>query len=321
MKAIALPSQNNLLGIFYMIAHVIALAVLYTFTKRLTKALDPSIIVFLYKLSILICILPWCLTKGIKGMHTNRIGLHIVRGFLSVFAQICMFCGIKYLPVADVTAVQYLEHIIVMIIGILYFKEKLTGTKTIAMILSFFGAIFVIRHDIFTTGISLSPNSFSPYYGFVFAALCLYAINNTTVKILGKTESTKVQLFYVTLFSCIFASPIAFVKWEPLTTIGLLPINYPAEIINFSSLGLKWEHIGSILFLALCYFVHAVCYYKAFKLADISTVIPFEYSRLIFAALLAIIFLGEIPHLHSLIGYALIIIGGFYAIYKETKNR
>jgi drug/metabolite transporter (DMT)-like permease len=62
------------------------------------------------------------------------------------------------------------------------------------------------------------------------------------------------------------------------------------------------------------------CFYTV-KLADMSAVMPFDYTRLFFTGILAYLFLGEVPDQYSLIGYMLITISGILLIFYETKRK
>lgn len=59
----------------------------------------------------------------------------------------------------------------------------------------------------------------------------------------------------------------------------------------------------------------------AVRLADLSVVAPFRYTRLIFALVLAVVVLGERPDALTLIGAAVIALSGIYAMWRETQIR
>ncbi len=320
--------QNNLFGIAMMLIHAVALSILYAVIKELTKEINSNIAVFLYKFGLLISVMPWCLWGGFKDLKTNRIGLHVTRGFLSVFGSLSMFYAIKHIGLSDVTAVAYLEQIILLIIGIIYFKESATKTKFFVIIASFTGAILIIKPDYILWLIGLATGNHyelntqvNNYYIFVFLAIGFWSLNSTVIKILGKTEKTKVQLFYVMLFSSIIAFPIAFMNWEVVYHVsGALAIKYPYSFIDFSNLDIQPHHLFFIAALAFCYFLHVIGHFKALKHAELSIVIPFEYSRLVFAGILGYIFFTEIPLTPSYFGYALIIGAGLLLFKSERRK-
>ena len=319
--------QNNIFGILMMMLHAVALSVLYAMVKELTKEMNSNVIVFLYKFSILIGVLPWCLWGGIKTLKTNRIWLHLTRGCLSVSGSLSMFYAIKHIGLSDVTAVAYLEQIVMIIIGIFYFKEQVSKTKIGVIIASFIGALLIIKPDYVwyalapLTGAQIEINTeINSFYVFVFMAIAFWSLNSTVIKVLGKTEKTKVQLFYVMLFSCIIAFPVAFMEWGVITNFGVVELKYPHTLTSFSDLGLSYKNVLYIAVLAICYFLHVIGHFKALKHAELSIVIPFEYSRLVFAGVLGYIFFNEVPILASYYGYVLIIGAGLFMFKSEHRK-
>jgi len=289
-KIRAIKIDKRIAGILLMTVHAASLAALYVTAKNLTNYLHPNQVAFLYKFSILIAIMPWCMYGGLrKNLKTTKIGVHVTRGTFSVMANLCFFYGLRAVNITDAAAITYLEHLIVISIGIFYFKEHFSKAKAILMICGFLGAILVTKPGF---------KEFNSNYFFIFLALIFWAINNLSIKILGKTERGKAQLFYVMLIGSIFALPLAIQNWQPI----------------------KLEYIKYIMLLALFHLIHVISFFKAFKFSDISAVMPFDYSRLIFTGLLGYLFLHETPDKYSIVGYLLIMIGGLYLIKSEAKK-
>jgi drug/metabolite transporter (DMT)-like permease len=289
-KIRAFKFEKNTAGILLMLLHAFSMAALYITAKDLTYFLHPNQVAFLYKFSILVAILPWCMIGGFrKNLKTTKIGLHVTRGTFSVMANLCFFYALRSINVTDAAAITYLEHIIVISIGILYFKEQLTKTKIFLLITGFTGAIFITKPGF---------NNFSFNYFFIFLALIFWAINNLSIKILGKTERGKAQLFYTMLIGSIFSLPLAIQNWQPI----------------------KFEYIKYIVLLALFHLIHVISFFKAFKFSDISAVMPLDYSRLIFTGILGYIFLQEVPDKYSILGCVLIMLGGFLSIKNEARK-
>ncbi len=321
--------SHPLLGIIFMLINALSIAIVYAAAKELTKELSSSLVVFLYKFSILLVAIPWCMQNNFEGFKTNRLKLHASRGFLSIMGSLCLYSAIPYIDLVDITAVGYIEQVILVIVGILYFKEKATNAKFIAIAVSFLGAMVVVYPDIVEFNSALVPSfmreeqpvPFNHYYIFVFLSIAFWATNCTVVKVLGRTEMTKVQLFYVMLFSSLWSFPMAFMKFEPAWHVMGVDIKVPVAMLNISDLGLKLEHLKYIVLLAICYFVHSVAFFKAVKYADLSTVIPFDYSRIVFTGVLGYVFFMEEPVFGSYVGYALIVIAGVYLVRSEALRK
>lgn len=283
-------------GISMMLLHAFCMSVVVITSKQLTQSLHPNQVAFLYKAAILFAIIPWCFVGGIKkNLRTKKLGLHAARGAFSISASLCFLSALSKINALDVTALTYLEQILIMIIGVVYFKEKFTNTKLTLVLLSFIGAMFIARPSILTHGVM---PSFNMDYTNIFLALIFWAMNNTAIKVLGKTEHTKAQLFYMLLISSMFSLPLAMQEWRPLET---------------------W-HIKYLVILAISHLLHSVAFFKALKHGEMSTVMPFDYTRLLFTGIMSYLFLNEIPNSYSIIGYCLMVLGGMIFIRYEALS-
>lgn len=289
VKARYKPSKS-LSGILLMILHAVCMSILYVLSKNLTQSLHPFQVAFLYKFTILLAIIPWCFWGNYKkNMRTKRIGTHVARGTFSLLGTVCFFIAVSNLPVSNAAAITYLDHILVILIGVFYFKETFTKPKMVMILFGLIGAMLIVKPGFVI---------FNKYYIFLFLALIFWALNCTTIKMLGSTERTKAQLFYMMLFSAMFSLPFALYEWKTLEA---------------------W-HLKYIFAIALCYLIHSIAFFKAFKFADMSTVMPFDYTRLVFTGLLGYAVLMEVPDQYSILGYGLIIAGGLYSIFHETRK-
>lgn len=323
--------HNTYYGVAFMILNAFVISLIYTVIKKTTQDLSSHLVLFLYKLAILISIIPWCLWKGgISNLKTKRFFLHASRGFLSISGALCLFYAIKYINLTDVTAIGYLEQVLLVIIGIAYFKEDVTKAKITAIVLSFFGALVIVyanaiefspQHPIPTLHLEKINSEVNHYYFFVFMSIIFWAANCTVIKVLGKTEKTKIQLFYNLLVSCTIAFPLAFMDWETVTSVGPIAIKFPIRWFALEELGLKFEHIKYLAIAAMAYFIHSVAFINALKHAEMSVVMPFYYTNLVFTGILAYIYFHETPTDSKYLGYSLIVFAGIVLIKSEAKRQ
>ncbi len=289
IKGKRIKLSDSIHGILMMLIQAFAMAIVYNVSKILTHSMHPHQVTFLYKATVLILILPWCILQGIKKtISTKKLGTHVARGTFSIMGSLCFMHAIHHLNVIDAVAITYLEHIIIVLIGVLYFGEKAYYQKFIFVIMSFIGALLITAPGF---------HKFNTYYIFLFLALIFWAVNNCAIKVLGKTEHTKTQLFYVMLISSMLSLPLALAEWKPIHT----------------------QDLGLLFLLAISYLIHVIGFFKAFKYADISVVMPFDYVRLIFTGLVGYLMLNEAPEsYYSYCGYGMITIAGIYYIHFET---
>ncbi len=283
--------NKKISGILMMLLHALSLAILYSIQKKATVMLPTKQIAFLYKAAVLLLVLPWCfMGKGIiHNLKTNKIGIHAARGAFSIMGSICFLEGLKYINATDAAAITFLENLIVVFIGVLYFKEELNYSRVLLIVFGITGAILIIRPGFI---------GFNHHYIYLFMALMFWSFNNMSIKVLGRTERSRAQLFYVTLFSCMLSFPLALTNWEPVS----------------------YQAMQYIIIMALLYLVHLIAIFKAFKFAEFSIVMPFDYARLIFTGIVSYVFLGEVPDMFKIVGYCSIILGGLILIEYEARK-
>lgn len=313
-----------------MVVNAFALPTLYAVQKQLLKTLSAPQMTFLYKLAVFVFFTPWALRKGFKALHTPVLPLHILRAFLSTTAGILFAFGLQHKGIVSATAIQHMEQVFWVMIGAIYFKEKINATKVTAILISFIAAVLVTMPQIpeviwnSLTGNTESQQSieFDYHYIFVIGAVICWTINSTVVKVLGKTVKNDVQAFYVLLFSVIIAYPTAFFKWQ-WHQIGESFMHYPSfnGLVDLSNFTLNDTQVIQILVLALLCFTHLFAFFLAMKYAEMSTVAPFDYLKLIFSCVLAYFFTGDLPNETSqYVGYVLIILAGVSLVTSERRR-
>ena len=290
-KKLLKPSKL-LIGIILMLMHAAALSCIYVIAKRLGKTISGDQIAFLYKTGGLFCTIPLLFKGGvINNLKTEKIKLHILRSIFSLSAAICFYRGLLKVPAVDAAAITFLEPIIALLVGVIYFKENITSTKMFLVVLCLSGTFLIIQPGF---------QSFNKSYLYLLGTLVFWAMNNLTMKILGKTERTTTTVFYMSLFTTIFALPFA---------------------MSHSWAMFDWTYTKYVVVMTICHITHTVCFFRALKLTDLSAVMPFDYTRLLFTGILGYVFLKEYPNEYSTIGYCLIATGGMLLIFYETKKR
>ena len=307
-----------------MLLNTIALAILDISAKTLRETMGSAHIVFLYKGILLLAILPWVFNKGFKGLRTEKIYVHLVRSFFSVLGSIFFVHGLHYVNMADAAALENIQYVFLAFIGILFFKEELTVIKLLAMVLGFCGAVIVVNPGVlsFVTGEN-SKATGDVVYGYTLMAIGFWTMNSVLVKILGRTEKSKIQLFYLMFFTCLWTTPFIFIEWNMVNVFGMDLQLTPKRYIGLSGFNVQSSDIKFLILMAFCFFIHAVAYFKALK-REMSIVITFRYTKLLFSGILGYLFFTEVPSKVSFVGYTLIILSGMILLlaeYIKARNK
>jgi drug/metabolite transporter (DMT)-like permease len=80
----------------------------------------------------------------------------------------------------------------------------------------------------------------------------------------------------------------------------------------------QWAGLGGALISGLFGYYAVVA---AMRLGEVSVVAPFRYTRLVFAMVVAMIFLGERPQGSTLLGAAIVVGSGLYAFARERARK
>ena len=314
-----------LIGIIFMLCNTAALAISDIASKLLRTELSSGFIVFLYKFGLLIVTLPWIFYYGTKHIKTKRIHFHLLRSFFGTMGIISFIQGLKYITMVGAAAFENLQYILVVLLGVLFFDDKLNKTKISAIILGFIGACIVVNPS-FIKNIFITCDNTLYYthatilkYGYTLLAILCWSVNTLLVKSLGNTEHNKTQMFYLLLFSSGWSFPAAFIKWDTIHIMGqsmpISPTFFDPGLFN-----LNHEHIMLLTLMGCCYFIHGVCYFNALK-HDLSIVIPFRYTKLLFSGILGYLLFNEEIDGYSIIGYCMVMLSSFMLVRYEVKRR
>ncbi len=245
-------------------------------------------IVFLRNVAGLLFILPLFMKTGLGALKTKRIGFYTARSFFGFVSMLSWFYAITVLPLADAVALNFTAPIFTTILAIFVLKEVVGIRRGSAMIVGFLGAMIILRPGLE----ELSLGSYSA----IFSAVTM-ACSVTCVKLLSRTESTS-----------------AIVAW---TQILILPMSLiPAVMVWVTPTLDQLLAIGAIGVLAT---IGHLSFTKSFSLVDASIVMPFDFFRLIFSALIGFMFFMQEPDLYTYIGAAVIFASSIYIAIRETR--
>ena len=215
--------------------------------------------------------LPWLMKVGLGAMRTNHIGKHAIRGVLSASNVWFLFAALVYAPVADVSAITFMMPILASVLAILIFRERTSLVQWVAALTGFIGALIVIRPGM---------AGFNPALLLAVASVCSGSLVAMMIKSLLKYDSGD------TIAAWLFVSHIV---------LGVVP----ALLVWVTP---TWEEL---FWLVLNGYLGAVIqrtFNRSMEVADATVVLPYNFTRLIWAALFGYIFFAEIPDLWTWFG-------------------
>ncbi|MBX9758840.1 MAG: DMT family transporter [Beijerinckiaceae bacterium] len=268
----------------------IGLVLMAVIVKFLGNRLPPFEILFFRSAVGFVCAL-WVFRADLfEPLRTKRQGAHFVRGLVGAGGNACFFWTITHMLLADSMALQFSRPLWMIPLALCFLSEVVGFRRVAVAAVGFAGVLLYARP--FTAG--FDPNAIVGAVGGLFAAMVVVAIKN-----LQKTESTRVIMFYYAFWNAFFALLPAIFTWiTPNATEFVLLI-----LIGVMGMG------GQALI------THGL------SMGDATALVPLDYLRVLYAAVLGFIVFGEVPGLASFAGMALILAASLYLVLTERRRR
>ena len=210
-----------------------------------------------------------------------------LRSFFGTMGLICNFYAVDRLSIADANILNKLSPFFAIIMSYFILKEKANKTEWLCVVVAFIGALFVVKP-------SMDMQFVNAMIGMLggFGAGVAY----TFVRKLGKAgERGPVIVMCFSVFSCIVTTPFLIIGAKPMSLYQIVMLLLAGAAATGGQLSIT----------------------KAYTKAPAKEISVFDYSQVVFAAALGLVFLGQIPDIMSIIGYV-IIIGS--AVFKWNYN-
>ena len=244
--------------------------------------------IFIRKSSENIHIIPVMSSSGLASFKMNRPGLFVWR---AIFVSIGMFSGfsaITLIPLAQATAISFTTPIFVTILAVFLLGEVIKFRRVAAIFVGFIGMLIIVQPGVgsISLGIILA-----------FIGAFFHSINLLIVKKLTANESAN-----------------AIVVWM---VIMLVPISFvPAIFVWEWPSALTWLYLWC---LAFCGTVGHSFFTRAYSLADITSLQPFQFIKLPMIAFLAWVIFSELPLYWTWLGGLIIFSSTVYITRREAK--
>ncbi|WP_298853510.1 DMT family transporter [uncultured Ruegeria sp.] len=217
-------------------------------------------------------------------------GLHVGRTSFGWAGVTLMFASVAFIPMADATAISFLNPVFGMVLAIPLLGERVGPWRWMAAAVALTGALILLRP---------TPASFQPAALLALAAAALIGMELIFIKKLSGREPP-VQILLIN------------------NTMGLVIATIAVSFVFQMPTPQQWGALVGIGVLMAC---AQACFVNGMARADASFVAPISYATLIFAALYDFAVFDVIPGWISLIGSATILTGGLILVWREAVQR
>ncbi len=220
------------------------------------------------------------LVKQKSGFRWNKGNLKylLLRSGIGTIGIVCNFYALSHIPLSDASILNKMSPFFVIIFSFFILKERLTFLQGAAVVIAFVGSLFVIKPSF--QNVDVIPSAIG-----LFGDMCA-GFAYTMVRILGnRKENGSRIVFFFSTFSCLSMLPFLIFDYHPMAWWQILML-----------LGAGLAATGGQFSITAAY-----CHAPAREIS------VYDYSQIIFATLLGVLFLGEVPDIYSFIGYIIIV--------------
>jgi len=286
--------MNNLRGILYMILSMLLFTAADIAIKTLGAHFAPGQLFVLAGLGGTLFFGPLLLRNGEPLFDKSFFSpLILFRNFTDVAGTFCVFLSVILIPISTVSAIMQAAPLIATLAAALVLGEKVGWRRWLAISAGLFGALLIVRPG---------AAGFEPLTLITLLGVILQALRDVATRPASALISSARIGFYGIL------SLTALGLGMMITSEGLPDWPEPAlwpYIVILPTVGSLGYHLLNV----------------SIRLADVSVVVPFRYSRILFGILAGILIFSERPDRLTLIGAAIIVSSGLFVFWREQHKK
>lgn len=297
------PNPTTLRGMGIMASCMLFLPIMDAIAKYMavTMEMSPAQVTFYRFFFQIVATLPLLLvlspTDLFKAKHP---WMNLLRGVIHASASLMFFTAVKFMPLADVFAIYFVEPFMLTIMCAVFLGDKVGLTRWLAIVIGFGGAMIVIQPSFEIFGwISVLPLGCA----FLFS---IYLFMN---RLLGDGDSPLVMQTMSGISGTVF-----------MGIVLLIGSNLGDANFAISLPGLDHGLVLLLLLGSISGYMHLLIV-KAFRLAPVSVLAPFQYFEIISGVALGYFFFADFPTPSKWLGIVIIIGSGMMIIWQERLQK
>lgn len=285
-----MSEQRPIAGLLWMVLSGLSFVGVTALVKTVGPSLPAAEAAFLRYSLGLVFILPAIPSLLRMNLSSRQLKLISLRGAVHTVAVITWFYAMAHIPMAEVTALNYLNPVLVTLGAALFLGEKIAKRRIIAIGVALVGALIILR-----------PGLREVELGHL-AMLCTalgFAVGYLIAKQLSDEMPATIVVTMLSLSVTVGMAPFAAAVWVP-------------------------PQMSDVLLLLCTAFFATIGHYsmtRAFAAAPLSVTQPVTFLQLIWSACIGALFFGEPADMFVLLGGAVIIGSISFIAWREARAR
>ena len=282
------PEQNTRLAILLILITTVMFALLDTGVKYVGQfypVLQIAWARYVFQMVVVPVVIGGTRPRDI--IRTRRPGLQVLRSMMMVGATLSFFTAVRYMPVAEASAIGMISPLLVTALAIPLLGERVGRRRWMAVLCGLIGALIIIRPGFGT----LSWAALLP----VVTAVC-YALYQITTRMLAEIDPPITTFFYSGAVGVVVLSLAVPFSWQTPTVGG-------------------W---AMMIALGLLAGAGHYCVIQAMRRAPASVLAPVSFVQLVWVAILGYLVFGDFPDKFTFLGAAIVVGSSGYVFYREN---
>jgi drug/metabolite transporter (DMT)-like permease len=275
---------------FWMFVTGLCFVAVTALVKYLGDELPAAQQAFLRYLLGLVFLIPMWPALRATPITRSALTLFGARGFIHALGVMLWFYAMTQIPLAEVTAMNYLSPIYVTLGAALFLGEKLAMRRILAVLVAFLGALIILRPGLREVS--------SGHLAMIGTAI-FFAGSYLMAKRMSGQVSASVVVAMLSLIVTICLAPFAYAVWVPPTGAQLLGL---LAVAAFATAG----HFTMTL---------------AFAAAPVTVTQPVTFLQLVWAVALGALVFGEGGDLFVVLGGMVIMASVLFITWREAVLR
>ena len=234
-----------------------------------------------------VLIIAWITKVTMRNLSNQDKRLISVRVVAEICSTIAFLTALKYMPLANVTAILQALPLAVTMAAALFLAEPVGWRRWSAILIGFVGVLIVVRPGL---------ESFNIYSLAALVAVVFITVREIVTRKLTNEVPTITVVLSTTIGSALFA--------------GIMMIGAEWNTVSVASWSL-------IIGAAVAILIATLLSVMAMRTGEIGFVSPFRYTSMLGAIGLGILMFGDWPDLPTLVGTLIIVITGIYTFHRE----
>ncbi len=279
------------MGVLLMLLGMVMFSLNDVLGKWLVAAYSPSQLMLIRSLAAIVVLLPFFWRTGLRRLvEVDRPWLHVLRAALFAVEATGFYFAVAYMPLADAMTYWLAAPIYVAAVSPLLLGEHVGWRRWTAILIGFAGVVIALEP---------SENSFTLPALIALAGSIAFSCAMVLGRMLRATPDTTLVFWQVAgaaIFS-VFGVALDPAGWAPVSGV------------NF----------GLLCLLGVVAMAAHMLVNRSLKLADAATVVPLQYTLLVWAIVFGWLFFGDLPRPAMLIGAAVIVASGLFIFFREQQ--